>query len=133
MEEIKRRLMALPIYAADWQEAEMQLLPQYIREKEVLEAAVSVSYQQIRSLLILTNERILVLNAGMQPVILLDLPIEHIERTYASMWYSAGNVNCYTSDEEYCFLLMSTAVYVPLAKLIETMAEQRRQQIREES
>ncbi len=131
MENSKQKLMELPIYAADWQEAEMQLLPEYISKEETLAAAVSVCYQQVRSLLILTDERILVLNAEMQPVILLDLPLENIERTYAAMWYSAGNVNCYTSDKEYCFLLMSTAVYVPLSKMIEALAEQKRQQMRE--
>lgn len=123
--------MALPLYAADFQEAEMQLVPQYIQETEKIEAAISACYHQIRSLLILTEDRIIVLNASMQPALLLDLPLEKIDRLFPSMWYSAGNVTCYTADGEYYFSLMSSAIYVPLAKKIEELADRKRRLLQE--
>ena len=131
MDDIKRTLMALPLYAADFQEAEMQLVPQYIQKGETMQAAISACYRQIRSLLLLTDQRIIVLNAKSEPALLLDLPLERIERLFASMWYNAGNVTCYAADSDYFFSLMSTAAYVPLAKKIEELADKKREQLLE--
>jgi len=119
--------MALPIYAADWQESEMQMLPSVLHEHEKLEAAVSTSFQQKRSLLVLTDDRLLVLHAEDKPSLLLDLPLEKVERTLPSSWYGSGNVTCFSAMEKYYFSLMSIAAYVPLAQKIEELARLKRQ------
>jgi hypothetical protein len=121
MQVIKRRLMALPIYAADYQEAEMVLIPQRILD-EPLEAAVSACYQQRRSLLLLTRERIVVIDAASDPPTVLDIPLGDIEQAEALSWYGAGFVCVTARKKKYSFSLMSIAVHAPLAQRIEALA-----------
>jgi hypothetical protein len=124
---IKQTMMALPIYAADWQDAEMLLVPKILGPQERAEAAVSINYLQKRSLLLLTDDRILVINANAEPALVLSIPIESVKGASPSTWYGTGNVNCETTSGSFYFAMMSTGVYAKLAQSIETLATRKRQ------
>lgn len=125
----RQSIRDLPLYAADFQEAELDLLPAQLREYEQIEAVASVNYLQKRSLLIVTQDRIMVLYAesGSGPV--LDLPIDEVLRCTPSAWYGAGNVTCITKTQTHYFSLMSIMIYAPLAKRISELAKAKRKDI----
>ncbi len=129
-EEKRRILRSLEVYAADWLEPEMKLIPDSLIQNGCVHATVSVYYVQLRALLLLTKKRILLIHAQSVPSVILDLPLMDIVKVHPSAWYGAGNVTCYTQNEQYFFSLMSPLIYKPLANKIEELA--RMQQKKEE-
>ena len=124
--QTKKALQSLELYAADWQEPEMQMVPYHLIKNKCIHAAISVNYLQKRSLLLLTNQRILVFHAQSQPSLVLELPLADIECISPCAWYGTGNVTCFSKDDKYFFSLMSPTIFVPFAERIETLAKLQR-------
>lgn len=121
-QETKQALQALPLYAADYQEQEIRLIPERLIQNGCVEAAASVYYAQKRALLLLTRRRLRVLYAKDQPSTVLDLPLSDIVDVFPCSWYGTGNITCHTPTNSYHFALMSPLIYEPLAKRIEALA-----------